>query len=349
MAQPVHSDTRQLNTLQPRGIGPIFALLLLAPVISELLYGALRVSVIFVLLPEILTWGCGALLIRECVRRWHKGWQSMLLMGVAIAVAEEWVIQQTSIAPFVAQHAYGRVWGVNWVYFLWALGSESVWVVLVPVQLTELLFPDRREQLWLRTRGLIIAGISFILGACVAWYGWTQRARIKIFHMPPYSPPPLYLVAGIGTVALLVLSAYLLPSHRLRESRAVAHAAPHPLLVGVILCGMGTPWAAFILLGWGNGVLPAFPFRLALAGGLVWAALTLYLVRRWSSSPDWGDVHRFAVVFGGVLANMLGGFVVFKIGGALRVDWIGKTVLDVAALVWLLSVGRLVRRRLQRT
>ena len=169
-------------------IGPIITLLLLAPVISELLYGAVRVTTIFILIPEILTWGCSALLIREVVRRWHKGWQSMLLLGVALAVAEEWVIQQTSISPLVStgQHAYGRVWGINWIWFLWALGYESVWVVLIPVQLTELLFPGYR--LWLRTRGLVIASVAFLVGAFAAWYGWTQRARVAIFHMAPYSP-----------------------------------------------------------------------------------------------------------------------------------------------------------------
>jgi hypothetical protein len=28
----------------------------------------------------------------------------------------------------------------------------------------------------------------------------------------------------------------------------------------------------------------------------------------------------------------IGGFVVFKIGGALRLDWIGKAVMNIAAL-----------------
>lgn len=105
-----------------------------------------------ILIPQITVWGGGALLIRECIRRWRKGWQSMLVMGLALAVAEEWLIQQTSISPLVAsgECAYGRVWGVNWVYFLWGLGYESVWVVLVPVQLTELLFPGLRDACWLR-------------------------------------------------------------------------------------------------------------------------------------------------------------------------------------------------------
>src|SRR5580704_2335564 len=209
-------------------IGPIVSLLLLAPFISELLYGAVRISTIFVLIPEVLTWGCGALLIRECVRRWHKAWQSMLIMGLALGIAEEWVIQQTSISPLVVlgQHAYGRAAGVNWVYFLWALGFESVWVVLIPVQLTELLFPAQREEPWLRRRGFVIVSAAFALGACVAWYGWTRRARVKIFHMMPYSPPPFYILIAVGAIVLLVLGAHSLPSGLPRRSRGNSHAAP---------------------------------------------------------------------------------------------------------------------------
>src|SRR5579871_615241 len=255
--------------------GPIITLLLLAPVISELLYGAMRLSVIFILIPEILTWGCGALLIRECVRSWRKGCISMLLMGLALAVAEEWVIQQTSIAPFVAGHAYGRAYGVNWIYFLWALGYESVWVVVLPVQLTELLFRQRRNQPWLRTRGRIITGVSFALGARMAWYGWTQRARVKIFHLPPYTPPASYLLIGIGAILLLCLMAYALPEGR--ENDGGSRSAPAAWVVGGVFFALGAPWAAFALLGWGGGI-PGVPrFETVFAFGLAWAALTFFL------------------------------------------------------------------------
>jgi hypothetical protein len=63
----------------------------------------------------------------------------MLLLALALSVAEEFVIQQTSIAPLPwlgAGRAYGRAGGVNWIYFLYMLGYESVWVVVIPVQLT---------------------------------------------------------------------------------------------------------------------------------------------------------------------------------------------------------------------
>lgn len=153
----------------------------------------------------------------------------MLLMGIALAIAEEWVIQQTSIAPLVglARNAYGRIWGVNWVYFLWAVGYESVWVVLVPVQLTELLFPERRANRWLKKRGFIIAHAVFVLGAFMAWYGWTKRARVMIFHLPPYTPPPLYIVGALLMILLLILVARALPE-RLHGAVARLGAAPQP-------------------------------------------------------------------------------------------------------------------------
>jgi hypothetical protein len=339
--------SRTSPTSRWQRIGPVICLLLLAPIIAELLFGVIRIRAIWVLINEIFTWGCGASLIREFVRRWRKGWQSMLLMGLALAIAEEWVIQQTSISPLVGPvvPAYGRAWGVNWVYFLWALGYWSVWVVLIPVQLAELLFPARREESWLRARGLVIASIAFLLGACAAWYGWTQRARVKIFHMQPYSPPPLCLLIGVATIPLLILAAYALPSGRSRKELSVSRSAPSPCLVGLALFALGFPWAAFILLGWGRGALPNVPFGVVLAGGLAWATFTFSLARRWTFCRDWGDSHRYATVFGGILACMLGGFVVFKVGGAQRIDWIFKAILNAAAVVWLLSLRTKVKRR----
>lgn len=271
----------------------------------------------------------------------------MLLMGLALAVGEEWVMQQTSISPLVGigEQGYGRVWGVNWVYFLWALGYESVWVVLLPVQLTELLFPKQRSRSWLRVRGFVIATMVFVFGAFVAWYGWTQRARVKIFHMAPYNPPPLYILIGVAAILVLMAGAYALPSPQRAESGMATRLAPSRWVVAVVSCALGTPWAASGLLGWGVGHLPAVPFGVILAVGLAWASLTLFLIERWASSSNWTDTHRFAVVFGGVLACMLGGFAVFTMGGALRIDWIGKTVINAVAIPWLISIGWAVQRR----
>src|ERR1700749_5332801 len=89
-----------LSDLPPtRFRGAIWTLLILAPVISEVLSGSTRLSILFVLIPEVMVWGGGALLCRELVRRWRAGATSLLLLGLALSVAEEFIIQQTSIAP----------------------------------------------------------------------------------------------------------------------------------------------------------------------------------------------------------------------------------------------------------
>jgi hypothetical protein len=316
------------------------ALLLLAPIVSEVLFGATRVSVLFVLIPQIATWGCGALLIREAVRRGHRSWVSLLLFGVALAIAEECLIQQTSLAPMVglASHEYGRVLGVNWVYLLWALGYESVWVVVLPVRLAELLFPAVRDEPWVGRRGLVVASLAFLLGSFVAWFSWTQMARTKVFHMPEYQPPLPALILAIAAIAIVVLAAFS-PWTASRPRRAeAARSAPNPWLAGFIAFGFGLPWSVLVLLGY--GAVPSIPFEIPMIAGVAWVGAVLFLVARWTSSRGWDDRHRYALVFGGILACMAGGFVIFAVGGALPIDWIGKAVLNLIAVLGLTRLGR---------
>ncbi len=62
---------------------PVFVLVLMAPVIAELLVGSTPVNQPIVFLVEVLIYGPGALLIRELVRRSGRGWDSILLLGMA--------------------------------------------------------------------------------------------------------------------------------------------------------------------------------------------------------------------------------------------------------------------------
>ena len=343
--EPREDSTGQVTEASPRRTSgwrraaPVATLLILAPVVSEVLFGATRISVIAVLIPQIAIWGCGTLLIRYGVRRWRRGWLSLLLLGIALAVAEECIIQQTSLAPLVglASHEYGRLWGVNWVYFLWALGYESVWVVVLPVQLTELIFRDRRGELWIGRRVLVLACAAFVLGSLVAWYTWTQVARTKVFHMPEYQPPLVYLFLALAIILLLFAAAFC-PWTLPRSTRpAFSGLAPRPWIVGLAAFLLGAPWCALVLLAF--GAVPTIPVAIPVIAGLAWALTAFALMMRWTNCSAWNDLHRFAVVLGGVLACMMAGFVVFAVGGALPIDWVGKSVLDVIAAGLLARLG----------
>ena len=325
-----------------RKIAPALALAVLAPGIAEVLSGATRLSYLFAYIPEIMVWGCGALLIRELVLRWRGGWISMLLLGLALSVAEEFVIQQTSIAPLPwlgTAPQYGRAWGVNWIYFLYMLGYESVWVVLVPVQAVYLLFPRLRGETWLRTRGMIISSVLFLLGSFIAWFSWTQRARTVVFHAAEYKPPVHLIVAGLASIALLFAAAWSLRSIRSRTEDA-SRTVSNPWLVGIAGFVLGLAWYALIVLVF----VPNAPIGapVVAACGIAWAALSFLLIRRWSSGHGWGELQRWALVFAAILVCMVGGF-----GGSStwpRMDLIAKIVLNALAVLGLLALGHRIYR-----
>lgn len=329
-------------TVPLRFAAPIWTLLLLAPFIAEILSGSTHTSVLFVYIPEVMVWGVGALFCREMARRWRAGSTSLLLLGLALSIAEEFIIQQTSLAPlpFPGSHpGYGRIWGVNLVYFLFMLGYESVWVVLVPVKVTELFFPRRAGLPWLRKRGIIVAGAVFLLGCRIAWYGWTQQARPRL-RAAPYHPPAGLVALGLAAIAGLIAFAYL--ARGIRRPSPEKRWRPVPAwLGGVTAFVMGGAW--FELIGQQFIPKPVQPFWIVIAIGSAWAALAFVLFSWWSSRPAWGDVHCFAAVLGATLACMAAPYL--TISTWPRLDIIGKVVFDALALTGFVLLGRSVWAR----
>ena len=80
---------------------------------------------------------------------------------------------------------YGRALGVNWVYLLFQLGYESIWAIALPIQLTELIFPTRRDDPWLSRWGLAIVAVVFLLASIATWYLF-RLAIPKFIHGPAY-------------------------------------------------------------------------------------------------------------------------------------------------------------------
>jgi hypothetical protein len=337
-------STTTSTTMRPHFRGAIWTLLILAPVIAEVLSGSTRLSILFVLVPEVMTWGCGALLAREFVRRWRAGSVSLLLLGLALSVAEEFVIQQTSLYPLPfpgANASYGRYLGINWVYFLFMLGFESVWVVLIPVEITELLFPPKRDQPWLRTRGLLVTGIVFLLGCRIAWYGWTQQA-LKRMHVAPYQPPMASIILGLAGIAVLICLAYLLRNSG-HANRNTARSAPHPWIAGSVSFLFSAAWWTLMMLVFVPHPRPGAIQAVAL--GVAWGTLGCSLLNYWSSAHNWSDMHRWSTSFGATVASMLPSYL--SLAGWSQPDLIFKIVVNVAAFASLLLLGNRIRRKLE--
>ena len=192
---------------------PVLALLLLAPTIPELLTGSTPISALFFdplgfafsFLGIVGLYGTGALLIREFVVRFQKGWASVLLLGAAYGIAEEGLAVHTffepaGLSPVGNLGWYGHAFGVNW---LWALGLtafHAVYSIALPILLTQLWFPEVKAVRWLDSGavGLVAAVYVFVVGFFAFLVG----------HGP--SPPLLLLFLGIE--AGLVALAYRIPA-----------------------------------------------------------------------------------------------------------------------------------------
>lgn len=277
-------------------------------------------------------------MIRYLVRLRGRGWISVLLLGLAFATFEEFLVVQTSVSPYIlaslgSSESYGRLFGVDWVYFLWAAGYEGIWGIVLPIYLTELIFPNRRTDRWLGRLGGSTVALVFFLSSVVSWYVWTQIVAPPVIGFV-YSPAPSLVVFACAVVVLLGMAA-LGPRGRPPLGRATTTRAPTPRLLGAGAFLASLLW--FAVVAFAAGLFPAIPAVFPIGGGLVLGAATFLSVSKLSVRSGWGDSHRFATVFGGLSASMLAGF--WASGLVLAIDYIGKAAFDGIAVCLLLYLS----------
>ena len=81
---------------------PALVLFFLSPMIGELLSGSAPPAEFFNPLGFIMLavlYGGGVLLVRELVHRWHRGWPTLLVLGVAYGIAEEGLMCKSFFDP----------------------------------------------------------------------------------------------------------------------------------------------------------------------------------------------------------------------------------------------------------
>ena len=319
---------------------PIITLLFLAPTIAELLFGSTHITVLFAFIPEIGIYGSIAIIFRYLVRQQQRGWFAILLLGIAFAIAEECIIQQTSLAPLIGvdpQHIYGRVFDVNWVYFLWAIGYESIWGILLPIYLTELIFPNQRKYLWIGKRGVIIATFIFIITSVIVWYSWTQIAAPLYSHQPPYQTPIFIIIIAVFSIALLIIGALKTNLESFfYQKQIILRSAPKPYTVASITCLFGLSWFVLVLLAY--GIDTSLPVIIPIILGICIAGIFIFLIRYWSNTSTWNDMHRLGLISGAIIANMLAGFVTSGI--SLPIDYIGKLIFNILTIFLLIYLAK---------
>ncbi|MCD4684863.1 MAG: hypothetical protein K8S97_02870 [Anaerolineae bacterium] len=153
----------------PRTRRAVWTLMILATLCGEMLSGSMPplefiinpLGVVFLM----MLYGSGAVLIREFVRRWDKGWPSILMLGIAYGIYEEGLVVRSFFDPtwqdldILAE--YGRWIGVNWIWSINLTWFHAVVSIAIPIALTELMYPSLKNELWVARRGLKIHGTLF--------------------------------------------------------------------------------------------------------------------------------------------------------------------------------------------
>jgi hypothetical protein len=323
------------------GLAPALVLLMLAPAVAEVLFGATPITNPGAMLPDVAVYGCGALLIQEVARRRGLGWSSILLLGVAFGIVEEGLALESLFNPslFNAGDLGGRALGINWVWAQWTLGYHAVWSISIPILLTELVFSARRSEPWLGRAGLITAGVFYVLGVLAF------SAIFRFVVAPGFVAPTIpFTIAVLGVVGLVALALWRpVGSVGARRSKPV-RGAPSPWLVGLLAFVATGAWFVPLLdlpdtLRTGTWVLvPTLP-------ALVTATVVAVLFGRWSAPErPWTDLQRLALAMGVLPASVLYGF--FYVTADSLVDRTGQAVASVVAMVLLGLLVRRVHRRI---
>lgn len=314
-------------------------LVVLTPLVAELALGSTPLHLAFLVLLWLPIYGAGVLLIREAVRRCGGRWPSLVLLGVAYELVEDGLGLQALSSPRLYDAAqWGpRLFGLNTTYWEANVAYHVVFSVLIPIALTDLLFPGLRNRPYLRRGGLVGAAVCAVLGVLLL------RVSVPPSQDPGYTAPLWVLAGCLSAVAVLAFVALrVLPGRP--ASRPVDGGVPSaPMIGGFALLAT----VAYLALTFPpeHGRQPAGTqglwVLLPMAVAVAVAACALWLVDRWSRTSRWSDRNRLWLIGGALLAHTgVGAFVVAR----TTLDRWGLVGIAVLTVLLLAALSRRIDR-----
>jgi hypothetical protein len=273
-----------------RRFAPLLLLFFLSPTIGELVSGSAPPREFFApgaLLLLASLYGSGAILIREFAVRWGKGWPTIFTLGCAYGILEEGLMVKSFFDPnwmdLGLLGKYGRWAGVNWVWSLDLMIYHSVVSIAIPIFLVEHIFPERKHDSWLGSRGRFF---FFALVLAVTLLGY--------FQLTPYRPPALQYLLAISCMLGLISLAKRMPATWLTNHSG---AVKDPFWFGMV--GFGAFVCYYFLLY----IFPVtrIPVWLTIGATLLALGSVFGIVHALSGNGAWIEKHQLGLV-SGVLA-----------------------------------------------
>jgi hypothetical protein len=279
-------------------MAPVLVLLITAPLVAEFLLGDVTLASLPALVIFIPLYGGGAVLIREVVRRRGGGWPAILVLAAAFGVIEEGLATQSLFnTDYAHQHllstGYIPALGIAIPWTAYVLSLHVIWSIGTPIALVESMFPRRRTEPWLRTPGLIVIAVLYVVGLLAAFGTTWLEYR--------YVASPVHLI-GVALVALILIIAGLLLTKRRRAAHPAAEASGHAPAAWLV--GIASAVAASIVV-----LAPHLPTAaLRTLTILIIEAAAVIAITLWSQQPGWGNQQILALAAGALFAYAWHGF-----------------------------------------
>jgi len=250
---------------------PGATLFFLSPIVAELLTSSSPPTVFFtpvgILIMSCL-YGSGALLARELVLRWNKGWPSLILLGAAYGILEEGLMVRSFFDPrwpgLGAMTGYGRWGGLGWVWALHMTFFHAFFSIVIPIIIVVILFPRARRVPFLRVPGIIV--FAFLLCADVTLGGIALNR-----YVPPLVP---FLLTLLVCIACVVLARVVQPALSPPSVTPGTSASTLPGTLTFFFLALGCT-ILFFLLGW---LMPALGVPPVVTAALILVTVAALLV-----------------------------------------------------------------------
>ena len=285
---------------------PALSLILIAPLVAEVLPGSAPITHLRVLPFIVLIYGPGALLIRDVIKVRSLGWTSIVLLGAAYGILEEGIALQSLFNPALYNAAsWGRVGSVNVVYAEAVIPIHAIWSALVPILLTDLLFPALHRAPYCGRLGRVLTGLWYLLGLLLL----SLLTRLSI--APGYRADPVLIGLSAVLALALIIVALRVPSSPQKPFKA--ENPPGPWRILLLSAGIALLWH-FLLAGLWR-LRPEFAFWPFMLAPMLISALLLLAgyrySRQWIAMEGWTDEHWFSLATGLVIAHSLFGNIIF--------------------------------------
>jgi hypothetical protein len=191
-------------------------------------------SLLLFLIVTAPNYALSAILIREALVAWKKGWASLLSFGIAYGAINEGVMAktyfnfQTTSPPLGSATGVGRLFGINWPWVTGITLFHMIVSISVPVVLSFFIFSDAASQRLLGRKGTFTA-LGLLIIQIVLW-----NIILPILN-PTFAQGVPLLVLPVAIVLFFTYLARRLPVPDPGRKLLGLFGRPVPLAVAAVL------------------------------------------------------------------------------------------------------------------